>query len=100
MVFDEDHKNKVGKDIVNQLIFLLEQKKITTDEVSKISDFVLSKIHEVKNHEELIVFLNDLVKKWPAFNNILSLEKGEETEEQTKKQAEELTKNIIQNNLT
>lgn len=99
MVFDEEHKNKIAKLLAIQIATSLRDNKLTIDENERVSTFILDNIHTIKTHEELIAFLDSLTKQWPIFESVLKIEKGEVTEEDVKKQAEELTQNIKDNNL-
>lgn len=85
-VFSEEQKNEIYKKFTDALVFALENNLITVEESELSADFVLQNIDEVTSKESLLIFLDDLSCKWPAYKNLYLKEKGEETavEDQTK----------------
>lgn len=84
MEFSEEHKNKIEKMVVEEMISSLEKNELKEEELSAIAEFILGKIDNIKTQEELIVFLGELSSKWLIFKNIEELEKGEVKEQQEK----------------
>lgn len=78
MDFDEIYKNRVGKHLTIRLALALKNGEITEQELPIIARFILDHIDNILNHEQLIQFLTNLSQKWPVFNHILTIEKGEE----------------------
>jgi len=78
MDFDEIYKNRVGKHLTIRLALALKSGEITEQELPIIARFILDHIDNILNHEQLIQFLTNLSQKWPIFNHILTIEKGEE----------------------
>jgi len=85
-VFSDGQKDEIYKKFTDALVFALENNLITVEESELSADFVLQNIDEVTSKESLLIFLDDLSCKWPAYKNLYLKEKGEETavEDQTK----------------
>ncbi len=58
-------KRNLEKSIVEAVIAALKNNTLLEDELSLISEFVLSNIDGIKNDYELQVFTDTLVKRWP-----------------------------------
>lgn len=86
MDITQDHKNEIEKKIVETIALSLENNTLQQNELSDIASFVLDRMDQVKNHEELILFLSELSSKWPIFGQIEAIEKGE-VKEQKEEQA-------------
>ena len=74
------HKTEIERKILKEIINALENEKLTEAELPDIADFVITHIDPVQNHEQMIKFLDELSAKWPFFDNIEQLERGEVTE--------------------
>lgn len=92
--FDETHRNKIGKALTQRLGQALADQLITLDDLPKISKAILGEIDQISTHAELVYFLEKLNKTWPIFENIATLEAGEEKESQEKQTINEVTKLI------
>lgn len=86
----KEHKNEIEKKIVEAIIAGLANKNLLASQLSEIADFVLQRIDEVKNEDELLAFLADLSSKWPIFNNIKLTEEGEVKNEAEKEVANDV----------
>src|SRR3989344_6534746 len=73
----DEHKKEIEAKIVEDIVFGLESNKISETDLPRIADFVLGKIDNIQNHEELVSFLNELSEKWPVFDNLEEVERGE-----------------------
>ncbi len=71
------HIEKVDRRLLESLITAIEADKINDEELPVLANFVLEKIDSTKNHEQLIKGLEELSAKWPIFDNIEELERGE-----------------------
>ena len=83
-----EHKKKIYNDIVEVIITALEKNELSSSEIPKIANFVLVQIDAVNNHEDLITFLKNLSNKWPIFENIEEIEKGEVKDQKEEEVAE------------
>jgi len=86
-----EEKKKIEEAIVENMITALEQEKITEDEMSTISGFVLDGIDAVTSKQDLEKFLEELAGKWDIFKPILILEKGKLQE----KVEDEVTEGVL-----
>ncbi|MDO8487167.1 MAG: hypothetical protein Q7S45_02665 [Candidatus Curtissbacteria bacterium] len=77
MDINDQHKKELERKILEQIIDGLEDNKLTSDELPTIAGFVLSGLENVMTHEQVMKFLTDLSSKWPIFQNLALLEKGE-----------------------
>ena len=71
------HKTEIERKILKEIINALENEKITEAELPDIADFVISHIDPVQNHDQMIKFLDELSQKWPFFESLEQLERGE-----------------------
>ena len=74
------HKTEIERKILKEIINALENEKVTEAELPDIADFVITHIDTVQSHEQMIKFLDDLSKKWPFFEGLEQIERGEVTE--------------------
>lgn len=77
MDFTAQHKREIEGKIIDVITHSLEQGKLAEDDLPKIADFVLGRVDALKDHEELVAFFYELSKKWPIFDNLEDLERGE-----------------------
>ncbi|HSX09301.1 MAG TPA: hypothetical protein VLF93_04055 [Candidatus Saccharimonadales bacterium] len=73
----EEEKKKLEEAIVENMITALEGEKITEDEMSTISGFVLDGVDAAKSKQDLEKFLEELAGKWELFKPLLILQKAE-----------------------
>ncbi len=71
------HKKEIERQLLNIIIKELEENKLTTDDLPKIAQFVLSTIDTVTTHEQLLPYLKSLSDQWPCFKPIETIELGE-----------------------
>jgi hypothetical protein len=71
-----EKKKKLEEAIVENMISALEKEKITEDEMSDISGFVLDGIDATNTKLGLEKFLEELAGKWEFFKPLLILEKA------------------------
>src|SRR3989344_3486181 len=96
-VFDKDHVDKIGIAITKTLGKAMQDGLISMDQLAETSEYILSNIDRPQSHAEMIVFIEDLVKRWEFFKDILTLEKGEEQEEAEKNKIDKV-QNLIKSN--
>ena len=92
---DEAYKNKIGSRLTKTLADSLSAGKITEDEASEISSYVLNNIDKSQDNSQLLAFVEELAVKWPIFSSILTLENAEVSEKKEDiavEQAESLIK--------
>ena len=99
IVFDKDHVDQIGVSLTKALGKAMQDGVMTLKELSEISQYILSHIDEPKSHLEMIGFLEVLVKRWTLFKDILTIEKGEELQEEEKTTITQVQKLIKQNQL-
>ena len=75
-----DHKIEIERKILKEIINALENDKVTEAGLPDIADFVITHIDPVQNHEQMIKFLDELSQKWPFFEGLEQIERGEVTE--------------------
>src|SRR3989338_546535 len=75
-----DHKIEIERKILKEIINALENDKVTEAGLPDIADFVITHIDTVQNHEQMIKFLDELSQKWPFFEGLEQIERGEVTE--------------------
>ena len=76
----EAHKTEVERKILEAEIDALENDQLSEAELPEIADFVLARIDQIHDHDQLVKFLDELSAKWSFFDNIEQLERGEVTE--------------------
>lgn len=81
MEVDLVYKNKIGERLTRRLAKALKDGEITEQEMSTIASYILENINHAKDNAELIVFVEELSKKWPIFSQILVVEQREINEE-------------------
>ena len=84
------HKTEIERKILKEIINALENEKITEAELPVIADFVIGHIDPVQNHDQMIKFLDELSAKWPFFESLEQLERGEVTEAKEDKVEQEV----------
>lgn len=94
MKFDEKHKNKVGQQIALRLARAIGKKEISLIETPYVSRFILDRVDDIKTQEEMIGFLTELTQKWPFFEEVLALEKGEEVKTEEAEEMAEIRKQL------
>lgn len=77
----EAYRNKIGERLTRRLAKALQDEKITKDELSEASSYILDNIDIAKDASQLVDFLSALSQKWPIFSDVLTLEEGEIKEE-------------------
>lgn len=90
----DQQKEQVQGKILQEISDDLKKGELSSDETTKIAGFVQEKIKLVNDRNELLAFLKELSDKWPIFNNIYQVEKGEE-EQKKDVQAAEKAKELI-----
>lgn len=90
MEFTAVEKQELEQKIVDIITSSLEQKKVTEDELSPISTYVLNNIDTIKDREGLLYFLEQLSARWAIFDDLYELEKGGDK----KKEDDQAVKNI------
>lgn len=71
------HKDEIERRILLKVADGLEENKLTESELPSIADFVLANIDHATDHDKMIKFLDDLSSRWPVFENIEQMERGE-----------------------
>jgi hypothetical protein len=99
-IFSKEQKDEIYKKFTEALLLALNNNLITVAESELSADFVLQNIDEVASKESLLVFLEDLSCKWPAYKNLYLKEKGEETavDDQTKIAEIQNSLSVLSNN--
>jgi len=77
MDLTEEHKREVERKLVEVIIDALGKNLISVGDKDTISAFILERMRNVKDHEELISFLRELSSKWAIFSPLLVTESGE-----------------------
>lgn len=80
MEVTEEHKKQIERKIAEVMITALEDGKVGEADLPTIATFVLEKIDKAQNHDELIKSLDELSAKWPVFENLEQIERGEVSE--------------------
>ena len=93
------YKNKIGERLTRKLIDALREKKITQEELSIISSYILDNIDKPKTNSELLDFLEDLSQKWPIFKDNLEVEEAEINEENKAQKVDQVEDLIEQNKI-
>lgn len=91
------YKNKIGERLTRKLISALEEEKITQEELSTISSYILDNIDKANNNSDLLDFLEHISQKWPIFADNVIIEKAD-IAESNKEQKVDQVENLIQNN--
>ncbi|MCL5433148.1 MAG: hypothetical protein M1524_03510 [Patescibacteria group bacterium] len=90
--FTDEQKNEIEKRIVETAIDGIERNVLAEDQLALISSFVLEKIDNIKNTDELIFFLKELTSKWEIFSQIQSFIERQGNIQQEAKVAEDVSR--------
>ncbi|MDP2632933.1 MAG: hypothetical protein Q8P25_04415 [Candidatus Curtissbacteria bacterium] len=71
------HRDEILKKIVKDLVMAMENNSVTEADLPLIANFVLNNIDTDQNHDQLIAHLDELSKRWPFFEKVEQLERGE-----------------------
>lgn len=77
---DEAYKSKIGERLTRTLADGVGKGEINEEEASEISTYILENIDKAENNLQLLSLLEELAKKWPVFEHILTLEQAEITD--------------------
>lgn len=94
MEFTSEKKKTVEKMIVDSMIDAVGAGIVPEEELTSISDFVLTRIDAIKNEDELVIFLVELSQKWSFFLPIERFIEGEAKEAEDKKSVDK-AENLI-----
>ena|SRR5579872_1937973 len=72
-----EHRDEIVKRLTQDLVEEMDKNGLTEADLPKIADFILEKVDKAKNHDELIALLDELSAKWPFFETVEQLERGE-----------------------
>lgn len=88
----ENRKNQILKTLAQLLIDNYTNGGISYFEMKKAAGYILDHIEEIKNEEDLFLFLENLSFYWEIFRHVLILEK----ERNSKNQEEAVIKKLSQ----
>ncbi|MBI2032060.1 MAG: hypothetical protein HYV38_02675 [Candidatus Levybacteria bacterium] len=88
----EERLSEIESLILERLLTEWEEGSISEAESAEIANFVLDELDFVYTEEDLMFFLQDLTSKWKFFANILSIETGKHSEQESS----ELAKDALQ----
>jgi len=83
-----EHKKEIENAIVDNMISALEKEKITEEDMSIISGYVLDHIDSATNYTTTTDFLKDISTRWSIFEPLLVMEKAGMTKKIEKEVAE------------
>jgi hypothetical protein len=95
----EAYKDKIGERLTRKLISALEEKKITPEEVSEVSQYILANIDKARTNLELLDFTEHLASKWAIFSEIVNVEEAEIKENSKTEKVNEVQDLIEQNKI-
>lgn len=72
-----EHRDEIVKRLTVDLVEEMEKDGVKEEDLPPIADFILEKVDKAKNHSELINLLDELSAKWPFFETVEQLERGE-----------------------
>lgn len=87
------YRERIGATLTTRLNDAYSQEVISSEESPIIASFILERIDNLRNHQDLIAFLEELANKWPIFGPVLMLERSIEKKgdnDQAINQAEQL----------
>ena len=93
---DKAYKERVGISVAKRLEEVIQKGMMDEDTASDVAAFVLDNIDKTQNSLEIVNFLEELSKKWPVFQQVLTLEQGQIAEKKSQdiaQQASDLIKN-------
>ncbi len=76
MDFTQEHKTEIENKIVETIADEVEKGNLKEENLKDIADFVLGRIDQIKNQDELIAFLFELSTKWTVFKTIETMERA------------------------
>lgn len=92
--FDDKTKNDAKASFMRHIITGLETKRMTLVEMKASANYILDNIDRIKNYTEFIIFLDDLRKKWPIFNDVYGIYNNKFYQEKEKLVIDKLSKFI------
>lgn len=77
MIISLEHREEIVQRLTRDLVEEMEKNGVSEADLPQIADFILEKIDKAQNHNELIALLDELSQKWPFFETVEQLERGE-----------------------
>ena len=72
---DDGYKNSIGNQIMRRLSNAVRTNAIELDELPDIASFILSRLPDATDYEEIISFLRYLAFEWPVFVSLYEFER-------------------------
>lgn len=99
MELTPEHKKDVEIKLVEIVADALEHGKLSSDEATQASQFILDRIDEVNTQEELLIFLEELSSLWDVFGHLFVTEQGKIKEKQEDVTAREVETLVEKGNI-
>jgi len=95
----EAYKDRIGMRLARKVLTAFEEKRISEELLSEISQYVLDNIDKAKTNSDLLDFLEHLADKWAIFQDVLVVEEAQIQEKENKENVEKIEELIDQNKI-
>lgn len=92
--FSENDKNEMYNLLVDTLLAGLEAGTAAHEEAQESSGFILENLEKVTNHNELILFLEEVSSRWPVYHDVLLKVRAQQHERQDNQQIQQAREQI------
>ena len=99
ITFDETHREAMGEKLTKRIAQALTDGDLTLEQLPDVASLILDTIDRITTHMELVTFLTTLTKDYSFFEDLLTLERGEEQEEEAHEKVDKVQQLIEQNRL-
>ncbi|OGK21525.1 hypothetical protein A3C23_04780 [Candidatus Roizmanbacteria bacterium RIFCSPHIGHO2_02_FULL_37_13b] len=65
-----EEKKQAYDQLTTAMVAALERGEMTSTEMSKSARYILTSINMLENHEELVLFLKDLMNHWAPYKKV------------------------------
>jgi hypothetical protein len=94
-----DKQIELEKRITETILTNIENKTLTLEQATEITDFWLAKMEDLENEEQLQNFVKEMAAKWPIFERILLVEQGDVQKQEEVKVADNVVSLVKEGNL-
>lgn len=93
------YRERIGESLARRLADAIGQEIVSLEEAAEISNTILTRIDTLKNHHDLISFIEELAQKWPLFGPLLVTEQAQKIEESEETAVNQISDLLKENRL-
>lgn len=99
MQLNDDYRSEVERQMVYAMISGLENSQLSSDQLPEISQRILEDLPKAKTHQQLMLFLEEMTKKWNIFAKVANAEMAKMIERQKEKVVQQMLIHAKQGNI-